>query len=32
MQLPEDETLYKIMIFLLVLTVALGIVFDTNYN
>jgi len=32
MRLPSDETLYKIFIFLLVLYVILGILFDTNYN
>lgn len=32
MKLPSDETLYRIFIFLLVLTVVLGIIFDTNYN
>jgi hypothetical protein len=32
MRLPSDETLYKIFVFLLVLTVVLGILFDTNYN
>jgi hypothetical protein len=32
MRLPSDETLYKIFIFLLVLFVILGILFDTNYN
>jgi len=32
MRLPSEETLYKIMIFLLVLMVMLGILFDTDYN
>jgi len=32
MRLPSDETLYKIFIFLLVLYVILGILFDTHYN
>lgn len=32
MRLPSDETLYKIFIFLLVLYVILGILFDTNYH
>jgi len=32
MKLPSDETLYNVLIFLLILTVALGILFDTNYN
>jgi hypothetical protein len=32
MRLPSDKTLYKIFIFLLVLYVILGILFDTNYN
>jgi len=32
MRLPSEETLYKIMIFLLVLMVILGILFDTNYT
>jgi len=31
MRLPSEETLYKIMIFLLVLMVMLGILFDTDY-
>ena len=30
MKLPSDETLYKIYISLLVLTVVLGIFFDSN--
>lgn len=32
MRLPDDDTLYKILVFLLVLMVLLGILFDTNYN
>gem|GEM_PF-1106079 len=32
MKLPSDNTLYKIFIFLLVLMVTLGILFDTDYN
>jgi hypothetical protein len=32
MKLPSDNTLYKIFIFLLVLMVVLGILFDTDYN
>lgn len=32
MQLPSEEKLYKIMIFLLILMVVLGILFDTDYN
>lgn len=32
MKLPSEETLYKIMIFLLSLFVLLGILFDTHYN
>jgi len=32
MRLPDEETLYKIMIFLLVLMVILGILFDTDYS
>ena len=32
MKLPSEYTLYKIMIFLLVLMVILGILFDTNYT
>jgi len=32
MRLPNEETLYKIMIFLLVLMVILGILFDTDYS
>ncbi len=32
MKLPSDHTLYKIFIFLLVLMVVLGILFDTDYN
>ena len=32
MKLPSDKTLYNVMVFLLVLTVVLGILFDTNYN
>jgi hypothetical protein len=32
MKLPSDQTLYKLFVFLLVLMVILGILFDTNYN
>lgn len=32
MKLPSEDTLYKLLIFLLTLTVVLGILFDTNYN
>lgn len=32
MKLPSEYTLYQIMVFLLVLMVILGILFDTNYN
>ena len=32
MRLPSDNTLYKILIFLLVLMVVLGILFDTDYS
>ncbi len=32
MRLPNDNTLYKIFIFLLVLMVVLGILFDTDYS
>jgi len=32
MRLPSNDTLYKTMIFLLVLFVVLGILFDTDYN
>lgn len=32
MKLPNEYTLYQIMIFLLVLMVILGILFDTHYN
>ncbi len=28
----SEETLYRIMVALLVLTVILGLIFDTNYN
>jgi len=32
MRLPSDETLYRIMLFLLFGGVILGILFDTNFN
>lgn len=32
MRLPSDKTLYNIFIFLLVLMVILGILFDTDYS
>jgi len=32
MRLPSDDTLYKILVFLLVLMVVLGILFDTDYS
>lgn len=32
MKLPGEDTLYKIFIFLLVLMVILGILFDTDYS
>ena len=32
MKLPSEETLYKIMLFLLFGSVILGILFDTNFN
>ena len=32
MKLPEEETLYKIMLFLLFGMVILGILFDTDFN
>jgi hypothetical protein len=32
MRLPDEYTLFKIMVFLLILFVILGILFDTNYN
>jgi hypothetical protein len=32
MKLPSYETLYRIMVFLLVLMVILGILFDTDYH
>jgi len=32
MRLPSEEALYRTMVFLLVLMVILGILFDTNYN
>jgi len=31
MKLPSEQTLYQIMIFLLILMVVLGILFDTDY-
>jgi hypothetical protein len=32
MKLPSEETLYRIMLFLLFGMVLLGILFDTNYG
>ena len=32
MKLPKEETLYKIMLFLLFGMVILGILFDTDFN
>ena len=32
MSLPSEKTLYRIMVFLLFLSVILGILFDTDYN
>ncbi len=32
MRLPSDKTLYRILVFLLMLMVVLGILFDTEYN
>ncbi len=32
MQLPSDNTLYKLLVFLLSLMVILGILFDTQYS
>lgn len=32
MRFPSEYTLYKVMVFLLLLFVILGILFDTNYN
>ena len=32
MKLPSENTLYKIMIFLLFLMVALGLIFDTDFG
>jgi hypothetical protein len=32
MKLPSEYTLYKIMLFLLLFMVVLGILFDTDYN
>jgi hypothetical protein len=32
MKFPSEHMLYKIFIFLLVLMVVLGILFDTDYN
>ena len=32
MKLPSDEILYKIFVFLLLLMVILGILFDTDYR
>ena len=32
MRLPSDNTLYKIMMFLLFAMVVLGLLFDTDFN
>lgn len=32
MKLPNEYILYKVMVFLLVVFVILGILFDTKYN
>jgi len=32
MQLPSDETLYRIMLFLLFGMVILGLIFDTDFS
>lgn len=32
MKLPSEDTLYRIFIFLLMLMVILGILFDTDYS
>jgi len=32
MQLPSEETLYRMVVFLLILMVVLGILFDTDYS
>jgi len=32
MKLPSEQTLYRVMLFLLSLMVVLGILFDTEYN
>jgi hypothetical protein len=32
MQLPSDETLYKILLFLLFGSVILGLIFDTDWG
>ncbi len=32
MKLPSETSLYKMIIFLLMLMVMMGILFDTNYN
>jgi len=32
MRLPSYDTLYKILISLLILSVVLGLIFDTEYN
>lgn len=32
MKLPSEYKLYRIMLFLLILTVVLGIIFDTDYS
>jgi hypothetical protein len=31
MRLPSEETLYRIMVFLLFIMVVMGILFDTEY-
>lgn len=32
MRLPSEDILYKLMVFLLVVSVVLGLLFDTNYH
>lgn len=32
MRLPSEDILYKLMVFLLVVSVVLGLLFDTNYR
>jgi len=32
MKLPSDETLYRLMLFILFGAVVIGILFDTNYG